>query len=275
MICNYHVHCHYSDDSIYPIEDVIKDAISFGIDEICFTDHVDYGVKKDFDHPEFPATKPQYTNVDYKNYVKDINELKIKYKDQITIKTGIEFGMQVHTINACKEAFDKYHFDFVILSCHQVNNEEFYDSDFASNYPCLVDAHLAYYNEIYNCMLAYKDYSVLGHLDHIDRYIENIDFKYIKDIIEKILTLAIKDNKGIEINTSNVRYGLKNSTPSLNILKMYHKLGGRIITIGSDSHSRDHLNFGLKEAKEYLKTIGFKEYCTYKDMKPIFHSLDD
>ena len=49
MYCDYHVHTNYSDDSTYLMEDVIKDAIKMKMDEICFTDHVDYGIKKDWD----------------------------------------------------------------------------------------------------------------------------------------------------------------------------------------------------------------------------------
>lgn len=45
MFVDYHVRCDYSDDSWYLMEEVIKDAIEMGIDEICFIDHVDDGVK--------------------------------------------------------------------------------------------------------------------------------------------------------------------------------------------------------------------------------------
>lgn len=49
MFADYHVHTEFSDDSVYPMEDVVKDAIKMGMDEICFTDHVDYGIKDDWD----------------------------------------------------------------------------------------------------------------------------------------------------------------------------------------------------------------------------------
>lgn len=49
MLADYHVHTEFSDDSVYPMEDVIEDAIKMGLDEICFTDHVDYGIKLDWD----------------------------------------------------------------------------------------------------------------------------------------------------------------------------------------------------------------------------------
>ena len=46
MFADYHVHTEFSDDSVYPMEDVIRDAVEMGMEEICITDHVDYGVKK-------------------------------------------------------------------------------------------------------------------------------------------------------------------------------------------------------------------------------------
>ncbi|MCC8098068.1 MAG: PHP domain-containing protein, partial [Eubacterium sp.] len=58
MFADYHVHTYYSDDSVYPMEDVIKDAVKLGMDEICITDHVDYGVKLDWDSGE----KIEYRN---------------------------------------------------------------------------------------------------------------------------------------------------------------------------------------------------------------------
>ena len=38
MFTDYHVHTEFSDDSDYLMEDVIKDAITMKMDEICFSD---------------------------------------------------------------------------------------------------------------------------------------------------------------------------------------------------------------------------------------------
>ena len=72
MRIDYHVHTYYSDDSKYPMEEVVKDAIQLKIDEICFTDHVDYGIKNDVDDP----VKTPCQNVDYEKYFKEIEYLK-------------------------------------------------------------------------------------------------------------------------------------------------------------------------------------------------------
>ena len=81
------------------------------------------------------------------------------------------------------------------------------------------------------------------------------------------------DGKGIELNTSSHRYGLPDLTPSRNILRLYHELGGRILTIGSDSHKPDHLGAYIDEGKAELRTLGFREFCTFERMQPIFHAL--
>ena len=96
MLADYHVHTEFSNDSVYPMEDVVKDAISLGIEDICFTDHVDYGPYRDWDDPrgiEYRAGEegePEWvelTNVEYKKYFSLIEKLKEKYHPIIIIAT--------------------------------------------------------------------------------------------------------------------------------------------------------------------------------------------
>jgi histidinol phosphate phosphatase hisJ family len=285
MLADYHIHCKYSDDSEEDLEKIIETAINKGIGEICFTDHVDYGIKLDkdvFEKIDENAKKDWIKkigridlNVDYPNYFKEIEELREKYKDKITIRQGLEFGMQVHTIKDFQKLFDKYKekFDFVILSCHQVNDKEFWTNEFQKG-KSIDEYNAEYYEEIYRVMNRYSDYSILGHLDHIQRYNETIyPFEKSREIIVKILKKVIEDNKGIEVNTSSFRYGLKELTPERDILKLYHELGGKIITIGSDAHKAENVGEHIPYIQEELKKIGFIDICTFDKMKPIFHKL--
>ena len=92
-------------------------------------------------------------------------------------------------------------------------------------------------------------------------------------LIKKILRRAIGEGKGIEVNTSSFRYGLPDLTPSREILELYHQLGGRILTIGSDAHSPHRLADHIPEVREILREIGFREFCTFERMQPRFHPL--
>ncbi|MBD5544969.1 MAG: PHP domain-containing protein [Lachnospiraceae bacterium] len=115
MLVDYHVHTEYSDDSVYPMEDVIKDAIRLGLDEICITDYVDYGVKADWGSGKeilYRHGEP-LANVDYPRYVAQIEQMQRLYGDKITIKMGMEFGVQTHTIPQFEALFRLYSFDFL------------------------------------------------------------------------------------------------------------------------------------------------------------------
>lgn len=276
MFADYHVHTHFSDDSTYLMEDVIKDAIHMGMDEICFTDHVDYGIKVDWDSGQdiiYRDGEPM-ANVDYPAYAEQIGILRKRYGDQITIRMGMEFGMQMHTILQFETLYGRYPFDFIILSVHQVEDQEFWTQEFQRG-RTQQEYNERYYEEILNLVKNYQHYSVLGHLDLIVRYDEKgvYPFEYVKSYVEEILNEVIRNGKGIEVNTSSYRYGLADTTPSREILKLYKELGGRIITLGSDSHKPEHLGVCMEETKELLRSIGFDSFCTYDKLQPIFHAL--
>lgn len=276
MLCDYHVHTAFSDDSEYPMELVVQDAIGLGLEELCFTDHVDYGVKADWDSgAEIPWRDGQpLANVDYPKYLSAIRELREKYGDRITLKTGLEFGVQVHTVPQFRALFQKYPLDFVILSVHQVEDKEFWTQEFQEG-RTQQEYNERYYQELLDLTKTYQDYSVLGHLDLIVRYDEQgvYPFEKVKPMVAEILRNAIQNGKGIELNTSFHRYGLSDSTPSRAILELYRDLGGEILTIGSDSHKSQHLGAYIREGQELLKGLGFKRFCTFEGMKPVFHEL--
>ena len=278
MLCDYHVHTEFSDDSIYDMEDAVKDGIRIGLDEICFTDHVDFGVKLDVGEPGTTFRlghdgKP-LRNVDYPRYFAKIEMLQQKYAGQITIRKGLEFGLQMCQLERYQKLYDSYPLDFVIHSNHQVNDIEIHLPEFYAG-KTQREYNRVYYEEILRTVNAYKDYSVLGHLDAFNRYDPKGEcpLSDFEDLVYEIFKVVSRDDKGIELNTSNVRYGVRDLTPSRAILKIYHDLGGRIITIGSDAHCAKDLGFNIENGKEELKKIGFKEFCTFENMTPIFHPL--
>lgn len=283
MKADYHVHTAFSDDSDYAMEEVVKDAIAMGLEGLCFTDHVDYGIKKDWDEPGGmiyrkggvgePDQMP-VANVDYPVYHETFQKVQSLYKDKIDLKFGLEFGMQAHTIDKYEKLFARFPFDFIILSVHEVKDKEFWSQDFQQG-RTQQEYNERYYEELLYLVQNYHNYSVLGHMDLITRYDKEgtYPFEKLKLILTKILKIVIADGKGIEVNTSSHRYGLPDLTPSRDILRLYHELGGSIITIGSDSHKPEHLGAFIDETKQELKNLGFEKFCTFDKMKPVYHEL--
>ena len=69
MIGDYHVHTKFSSDCNSEPEDLIKKAISLGMNEICFTDHVD------FDYP--PENGQTIFRIDTKEYFDKIGRAHV------------------------------------------------------------------------------------------------------------------------------------------------------------------------------------------------------
>lgn len=288
MKADYHVHCEFSDDSSEPMEKQIERGIELGLDEMCFTDHVDYGIKSDYTDPiqlyrkedgsvTTSPTSERLNNVNYPVYFQKLDQMREKYGSKITIKNGLEFGVQKNTVSQFQKLFNTYKdkLDFTLLSMHQVDNKEFWTQDFQKG-RTQKEYNEKYYQEILAIQKEFKDYSVLAHLDLLARYDEQgiYPFEKVEDIIMEILKQAIADNKGIEVNTSSFHYGLQDTQPSRAILKLYKDLGGRIITVGSDAHSTKYVADHLSDVYDILKNeIGYTEFCTFEKMHPVFHTL--
>ena len=302
MLADYHAHSEFSDDSWSPMTDVCRDAIRHNIDELCFTDHVDYGIKLDVEqyqadhsaarmHKNPDGVLEPLLNVDYERYFPAIEAVREQFAQLgsgrhlggLTIKTGLELGVQTQYIAEYQTLMRRYasRMDFALLSVHQVDNLEFWTGEFMEG-RSQAEYNQTYYHELLSVVEKFKDYSVLAHLDLIKRYelelvgAENLyPFENIRDMVAAILEQAIADGKGIELNTSSFRYGLPDLTPCTEILELYRDLGGRIITIGSDSHRESNLGAYIGLAKKRLLSLGYQQYCTFDAWEPVFHSLEE
>ena len=283
MRADYHLHSEFSDDSHAMMESQIERGIELGLDEMCFTDHVDYGIKQDWDDPGeigwrggdgigTPRTSLEpLTNVHYPEYFAKLYRMRRMYAGKIAIKAGLEFGIQTHTIPRYEQLLKNYgdELDFVLCSIHQVEDKEFMKGRTQEEY------NERYYKEMLDVVKAFKGYDVLSHVDLIARYDPKgpIAFEKIKDILTKIFETVIADGKGIEINTSSWHYGLKDTTPARDILRLYRSLGGTILTTGSDAHKPEYLADHFDDAEAILRELGFTEIYTFQKHQAIAHKL--
>ena len=257
-VIDYHMHTHFSGDSeANPREHVLK-AIEMNLDEICFTDH------RDFDYPI------DSFELDVENYYQEIQSLKEEFKDQIKIKWGIEMGLDLDHQEEIENLNQQYPLDFVIGSIHVIHHTEFYYGEFFKG-KTKEQAHREFFEETLKCVKAFDCFNVLGHLDYIVRYgpyeDKTVDHQKYQDIIDEIFKTLIQKGKGIEVNTSGYRDLKTCGFPNFEQVQRYYDLGGRIITIGTDSHTSDRVGENcLNVAKKYQE-IGFDDVSTFTQRK--------
>lgn len=260
-----HVHTILSHDGKSSIEEYINN--SKGIKEITFTEHYDI----------YDGLNTNLKTIDVDNYYKEY--LKYKENDVIKINFGIEVGLQPDLVTRINDMLDKYPFDFVIGSSHitckkdMAMDKSFFDG--LTRY----EAYLNYFKEVLENIKLYDNFDVYGHLDYVVRYgnyeEKTIDYNEFKDILDEILLLLINKGKGIEVNTSGIRYGLDSVHPNKEILTRYKELGGKIITLGSDAHHVNDLGYNFKETLELLESIGYDSIAIYHNRKPEFIKIKE
>ncbi|MGL5054037.1 MAG: histidinol-phosphatase HisJ family protein [Cetobacterium sp.] len=269
IISDYHIHSNFSGDSIENLDKICKKAIELGIKEIAITDHMDLDVKENYNSPNF--------TLNLNEYISTILKIKDIYKKDVDIKIGMEFGIQKHLGSIGDEIIKKNPFDFIISSVHSIDRLLLDQKEFWCN-KSRDDAHNKYFLEILRSVENFNQFSVVGHLDFITRYggvDKNKIIDYIKygDIIDKILKTLISKGKGIEINTSGIRYNENRFYPCDDIVKRYFELGGEIITIGSDAHKSSDVGKDFKKAYDFLENIGVKYISSFDKLDVSFKKI--
>lgn len=272
-LCDYHFHTYLSPDASNSLEEMAAAAYNSGLSEICVTDHCDEGhcsdISKDGQNFDFSYNEEK----SFKQYLSISREIKNK----INILYGIELGEPCQNLKRAEEILSNNNFDFVIGSLHNLDNmPDFWSIDY-SNYD-IDKLFLRYLYELEE-HIKWNGFDVLGHITYPLRYIigeHKIDFdikKYINDIYD-LLKIIVKNNKGIEINTSGLRQPINKLLPDEEIISLYKKAGGKIITIGSDAHNTSDMGKGIIDGVKAAKKCGFDYIARFKNRNPVFEKID-
>ena len=109
FLCDYHTHTGFSCDSEESLERMCEQAIALGLRELAVTDHVDFlthGVFED----EIDLEKRQIA----------MESAQQKYAGQLVIRNGIELGQPQANPEEYRRLMNKYSFDFIIGSIHNL-----------------------------------------------------------------------------------------------------------------------------------------------------------
>ena len=110
-----HMHTEFSSDSETPVRSMIEGAIKKGLREIGLTDHYDK------DYPRVPDIEGIPFVFDPEEYCRTLAGLKEEYSGRLTVRTGLEIGLQPPLGGFYRELTEKDPFDFVIGSVHLVH----------------------------------------------------------------------------------------------------------------------------------------------------------
>lgn len=262
---DFHLHSKFSPDSKAEPTEIIRTAKEKKLNHIIFTEHCEANLNQ-----AMPEGKPIWPPLDIKNYTSTISELQKTAPMKVGI--GIELGQATFAPKAAEEALKAYDWDIVLGSMHNIKNGiDFYYMDYLNE--DIKRLTKLYLEDLYD-LAVWNRFDILSHLYYHLRYIYRqgmeLDIKKYEAEIRDIFRVLIINGKGIEINTASLDDAFGDVIPSLYYLKIYHEMGGEIITIGSDGHREDRIGFGFEYALDLLREAGFKAISSFEKRKVTF-----
>lgn len=253
ITCDYHSHTLYCDGANSPVE-MIEAAIRKNMTVLGFSGHS----YTDFDEAWCMSKE------DTLCYKREIQQLKVKYKERLEILCGVEQDYY------SKE--DTKDYDYFIGSVHYIKAEETY-LPVDETKEQLKEASRAYFgDDIYSLIELYyqtvsdicrkTDCQLIGHFDLISKFNEDGDLfdenhpRYIKAYREAADRL-IPCHVPFEINVGAIFRGYRSLPyPSFAIMQYIHEKGGCFLLSG-DSHATDGLCYEFERWEKIIRDRGY------------------
>lgn len=261
---DYHIHTAFSPDCRTPMEAQVKRAAELGLDEICITDHLEFGLREWMGH-----------ETDFASCRRALDALR-SLPGAPVLRFGVEAGVSCTPgeFQRLTRVLRNTRFDFVIASAHVVGGTNPMEPDFfeGRTFPQACRLYLSALLEglerldpaLYSCV-GHVDFPVKGRL-RLGGPPASLRYEYAPDHLDAIFRLAIGEGKCVEINTSP--FSLMEGRPELDWLRRYVELGGEYVTVGSDSHRPEQLGAGFGLALELAREAGVRYIAVYEDMRP-------
>ncbi|BAK97271.1 histidinol phosphate phosphatase family protein [Oscillibacter valericigenes Sjm18-20] len=267
-LADYHTHSRVSPDGHVSMLEMASAALEAGLNEICFTDHFE---------PVEPRTTIPRKTFDWAAQKAEYADVTARWNGPVKLRLGLELGdSSVDEALVERLLVGMPELDFIIGSVHMLS-KKFKFQDLAwiqepDEKTCY--AELEDYLENMLQMARWGKFTVLGHMTLPMRYMNDkrgfhVSMDGYGAEVEAILRTLIENGCGIEVNTNRGGQPL----PGARWLKLYRRLGGEIITLGSDAHRPEDVGRGIREGQALLRECGFTRFCTFEKTKPIWYAL--
>lgn len=257
-----HIHTANSFDGEHSAMRMCEAAVKKGIRSITFTDHCETDIYKQGNF----ETAMTHAFV-------EVAKAKSAFTGTLLVNNGIELGQPCYDVETAEHIISRYNYDQVIGSIHNLRNEK--DFYFIEDYSKInLEKKLnEYFDEILT-MIQWGKIDILAHMDYPLRYAVGeqkceVDLSKFHRKIDEILAMLIEKEIALEINTSGLRQSIGRTLPGEEIIKRYKKLGGEMLTVGSDAHLETDVGAGIKEGMMLAKDCGFSHLTLFQNRIPI------
>lgn len=253
MLFDSHTHSVYSFDGHDSVTAMCEAACRRGVDGFAVTDHYDIdGILAGF-YPDYDACAA----------ARDIELARETFGARIGIYRGVELGQPTLCAAEAEKFLARNRFDFVIASCHNLENvPDFYFMDFTSMPEALMW-------DLYRRMLrdlmryaAFPGVHTVAHVTYPLRYMaragRNIRVEMFETEFRKLFSVMKECGVALELNMKGIRAKEISPETERYIFRLYRDCGGELVTVGSDAHVAADIGGWIREGYAILYDVGFR-----------------
>jgi len=261
-----HVHSSFSFDGQGTVQEYCEQAVSLGLQEICFLEHLDL-------YPQDPYCR----YLDDAAYAAAIAEARAKFQDRLLIRMGVEVTYLPSLEKEIAESIEGKGYDCVAGGVHLIFGGEGGISEEMEALETFArheaeEVYADYFEHVAGAVRSGL-FDVICHLDLVQRYgihhLAQFEYGRFYSTLRRILEGMVKREIALEINSSGLRQTPQAPYPSAPILQLYRELGGQLITLGSDAHQPGHLAEGLAESWEVAEKAGRFRPVSFQARTPV------
>lgn len=264
-----HTHNELCGHATGTIREYVEYAYKQGLAVIGISDHSPYfGHLEDHPQPHITMARSYFPK-----YVQEVLNLKKEYEGRIEVLLGVESDyFPIHADVYAKE-YNKYPFDYVIGSVHQVDGISIFNKNRFKkiHLDAKIEAKEAYYRLIKQSAQSGM-FQILGHIDAMKAF-----YPAFSDIpttlVDETLKVIAEAGVSIEVNTSGSTKEVGGWYPSNEILERARHFGVTI-TFGSDAHRIDRIAEDFEAVRTELKKIGYNYWVFYRQKKQVIVPFD-
>lgn len=263
--CDYHTHTVFSFDGANTPDEMCEVAIARGVTDLAITDHLECNWRAEAAYPPFDAI----------THREAIMSAKEKYKNKLNLSYGIEIGQYDQYPEEADALFSQFDYDFVIGSLHNLRGAlDFYYWDFGAVFRDMQPSYIGhmferYIDELCDVVDTQKRIDTVAHLTYIYRYCamsgNHYDFTKHADKVEGLFKKMISRDIALEVNVSTLWRKLGFAMPDREFLSLYRDCGGRLITVGTDSHGIAHIGECVDDGFALLRSVGLNDILVVRN----------
>lgn len=268
QLVDYHIHTRLCGHAQGEIEEYVQQAISVGLAEMGFSDHIYlYFLPPAARDAELAMAEDQM-----ETYLDWVRQMRARFPE-IRIRLGIEADFMPGHETQLARILEQHQWDYVLGSVHYIDGWGFDDPRYIDRWEAAdVDEVYEKYFALVQEAAKTRLFDVMAHVDLVKKF-GHRPTSDPTDLYGRVAQTFADAGVCYEISTGGLTKPVAELYPEDRLLHACHAAGVPI-TMGSDAHRPAHVGLRYEESLAALQRVGYREIMAFEGRQRVAWPLE-